>query len=90
MTYFGHVRPLSSDTRKIAFMPFGASPFQPIHVDVGASQRPSRSSTIAWQTSNDGPTSGGSTFVGPSHVRPRSWLRSSDQVHVDVAEGRAG
>ena len=41
-------------------MPFGASPFQPIHVDVGEIQRPSRSSTTAWQISNAGPTSGGS------------------------------
>ena len=44
--YSGQVRPSSCETKASPNMPFGASPFQPIQVDSGRSQRPSRSSTI--------------------------------------------
>ena len=56
-------------------MPLGASPSQPIQVDAGQTQRPSRSCTMAWQTSKAGPTSGGEITSISLHVCPRSWLR---------------
>src|SRR5579859_6904055 len=76
--YSGQLPPRSCDTKAIVLMPLGQAPSQPRQVDVGNSQRPSRSGVSGLQSSKEGPTSGGISGSGSLHERPPSRDRSNN------------